>query len=508
MKNNYNPDVLNCLANLSNDEVFTPTSIVNGMLDLLPKDIWKNKDAKFLDPCTKTGVFLREIVKRLDDGLKEIIPNKEERINHILKNQVYGIAITEITSLVSRRSLYCSKYANGKYSVCEDFESEDGNIRFKPMKHTWSFGNCIFCGANKSNYDRPEELESHAYEFIHVYKPEEVFNMKFDVIIGNPPYQLSDGGGTGSSAMPLYNKFVEQAMKLNPRYLTMIIPSRWFAGGKGLDDFRSLMLNSKNISDLVDYSNSADCFPGVTIAGGVCYFLWSKEHNGPCRVKNMDNETTLSETIRPLNEYDIFIRDNRAIEIIRKIKSFGEKTMDELVFSRNCFNLLSKETGHATRDVNQDYTLYSLNGKSYINKSIVIDRDNLVDKYKVIMTKAMSGGNKPSSEGNYLVISNTMRVLNPGEVCTETYLCLGSFDTEEEANGLKSYMKTKLFRFLLLQALTSINISKEKFELIPIIDFNAEISDEILYKKYNLTEEEIDLIETKIKPMPGGESNE
>lgn len=508
MKNSYNPDVLNCLANLSNDEVFTPTTIVNEMLDMLPKKIWKDKNATFLDPCTKTGVFLREIVKRLNDGLKEEISDEHERINHILNNQVFGISITEITGLVSRRSLYCSKYANGKYSVCDEFNNVDGNIRFKPMKHTWSFGNCIYCGANKSNYDRPEELESHAYEFIHIRNPEEIFNMKFDVIIGNPPYQLSDGGGTGSSAMPLYNKFVEQAMKLNPRYLTMIIPSRWFAGGKGLDDFRKLMLNSSNISHLVDYSNSADCFPGVTIAGGVCYFLWSKEYNGNCKVKNMENENVISEIERPLNEFDIFIRDNKAIEIIRKVREFKEHTMDEMVYSRNCFNLLSKEKGHSTHNINEDYILYSLNGKAYISKGIVIDRDNLVDKYKVIMTKAMSGGNKPSSEGNYLVISNTMRVLSPGEVCTETYLCLGSFDNEEEANGLRDYMKTKFFRFLLLQALTSINISKEKFELIPIIDFKQKIDDKMLYKKYNLNESEIEFIENKIKTMPGGEDNE
>ena len=247
MNNNYNPDVLSCLANLSNDEVFTSTDIANKMLDLLPKEIWNNPNVTFLDPVTKTGVFLREITKRLNEGLKDIIIDEQERINHILTKQVYGIAITELTSLVTRRSLYCSKYANSKYSICNQFSTDDGNIRFKPMKHTWSFDNCIYCGVNKKSYDRPEEYESHAYEFIHINKPEEVFKVKFDVIIGNPPYQMSDGGGTGDSAKPIYHFFINQAKKMNPRYLIMIVPSRWMKGGKGLDSFRNTMMNDKQI---------------------------------------------------------------------------------------------------------------------------------------------------------------------------------------------------------------------------------------------------------------------
>ena len=452
----YNPDVLNCIANLSNDEVFTPPELANNVLDLLPQELFRSPRTTFLDPFTKSGVFLREIVKRLDRGLESVIPDRQERIDHILHNQVFGIACTELTSLLSRRSVYCSKSADGKYSVSR-FKTPSGNILYSNINHTWEGGKCKYCGASQAVYDRGSESEQYAYMFIHTDNPGKFFNnMKFDVIIGNPPYQLNDGGGTGSSAMPLYHRFVEQAIKLKPRYLSMIIPARWYAGGKGLDDFRNKMLNDRHISYMIDYANSSDCFPGVIIAGGVCYFLWELTYNGDCLVENRKQDIKVSSETRSLNEYNTFIRDNEAIHIIRKVLSKVELTFDKIVHSRNCFSIISNTKGKSIK-TNDDYILHSLDGISYINRKLVTDKDKIVGKYKVIITKAMSGGNKPSSEGDYVIISS-LKVLKPKEVCTETYLVLNTFDNQTEAYNMLSYVKTRFFRFLLLQALTSINI--------------------------------------------------
>ncbi len=378
--NKYNPDVLSCLANLSSDEIFTPPQMANRLLDLLPGDIWKNRDIKFLDPVCKTGVFLREIAKRLMKGLEESMPDRQARIDHIFKNQLYGISITEITALLSRRSVYCSKTANGKYSVCEAFDDEQGNILFERIEHTWDNGRCKYCGANREGYERGEELETHAYQFIHTENPEELFNMKFDVIVGNPPYQL-DTGGSGRQAKPIYNLFIEQAKKLNPRYLIMITPSRWFAGGMGLDEFRRDMMNDERIREIVDYTNSKDCFPETSISGGVSYFLWEKDYRGPCKFVNIHNGRE-NVQVRNLNEFQVIIRYNAAINIIKKVlNNKGFKSISDIVSSINIFDLPSSFRGGEESGKGYIKVIHS-KGSGFVKKSNIKSGLEYIGKYK------------------------------------------------------------------------------------------------------------------------------
>lgn len=494
---NYNPDILNCLANLSNDEVFTPPNIVSDMLDLLPKDLWTNPKATFLDPFTKSGVFLREITKRLNEGLKPIFPDTQERINHILSKQVFGIAITELTSLLSRRSVYCCKTANSEKSVATCFSDEQGNIIYNRVKHNFINGKCEFCGANEETYSNDEDKENYAYQFIHTNEPQKFFkNMKFDVIIGNPPYQLNDGGGTGSSATPLYHKFVEQAKKLHPRYLCMIIPARWYSGGKGLDEFRNEMLNDNRLRIIHDFNNASECFSGVEIKGGVCYFLWERDNSGLCHVyQHSDNKIT-SSMERPLLEKgcDVFIRHNKAISILRKVQKKKEKSFSSIVSFRNPFGIQSNFNDFLKEKTPNSIKIYANQKQGYIDKKNISKSLKLIYQYKIIVPKAIGIGDMTKDWIKPIIVDKN-------SCCTETYLVIGPFKTEQISNNVYSYTQTKFFNFMLgLKKITQ-NTTKSSYSLIPMQDFSKPWTDEELYKKYNLNKEEIEYIETMIKPM-------
>ena len=502
----YNPDVLSCIANLSNDEVFTPPELANKIIDLLPQELFENPDTSFLDPCCKSGVFLREIAKRLIKGLERQIPDLEKRIEHIFSKQLFGIAITELTSLLSRRSVYCSKFPSSQFSAYQFPENKpQGNIIYQRINHTWKDGKCLYCGASQNEYDRALELENHAYQFIHNLDVNKVFNMKFDVIIGNPPYQMSDGGGMRSvsssgSSIPLYNKFVEHAKKLNPRYLCMIIPSRWFSGGRNLDAFRESMLSDSRLTHIVDYANAKDCFPEVEIPGGVCYFLWERDNKAfKCNITNIFNGK-VQQTTRNINEFPVFIRFTIAVEIIRKVLSQKEIMLSTIVYSSKPFGFRSFEKGKPT-PYKDSVTLLGSSGNSYVSINDISINRNLVSKWKVITSKTSAEHAGEADKNGQKRVLSRLLVLPPNTICSETYLLMSVFDNEDEAKNMVTYMKTKFFRFLVSSILLTQNIAKDKFQFVPIQDFSKPWTDQELYAKYNLTEEEINFIESMIRPM-------
>ena len=508
-----NPDILTCIANLSNDEVFTPPEFANRMLDTLAESwsashggasIWADPSVTFLDPCTKSGVFLREITTRLTEGLARKMPDLGRRVDHILTKQVFGIGITRLTSLMARRSLYCSKVANGTHSVARSFGDDAGNVVFPRVEHTWDGERCRYCGAGKSVFDRAEELETHAYAFIHGEDVRATLGslfggrMQFDVIIGNPPYQLDDGG-FGRSASPIYQLFVDQAKKLDPRYVVMVIPSRWFGGGKGLSAFRASMLADDRIRQIVDYENAQEAFPGIDFAGGVCYFLWSRDERGLCEVTNVAGNSSVT-TERRLDEFSTFVRHSAAIPIIRKVMATNERRMNEQVSSRKPFGLAT----NVRPDRAGDLILRWERGEGPWPSVKVTTGVEIIDKWKVITSYvAFDHAGNPGKDGRRKVFSR-IDILPPKTICTETYLVVGSYESQREAQNLVEYMRSRFLRFLVAQFMYSHHLTKMAYSFVPILDMNKSWNDKTLASRYNLTSDEIDFIASKIREMVPG----
>lgn len=504
-----NPDVLTCIANLSNDEVFTPPEFANAMLDVLADawaaehegaSLWENSRVRFLDPCTKSGVFLREITSRLTKGLASEIPDLQARVDHILTKQVFGIGITHLTSLLARRSVYCSKHATGKHSVSKSFAKDAGNIWFERMEHSWSDGKCSYCGASQKAFDRGEGLETHAYAFIHTNdikaQVTKLFgdDMQFDVIIGNPPYQLNDGG-YGTSAAPIYQLFVEKALGLDPRYAVFVTPSRWMAGGKGLDKYRERMLSDRRLRRIIDYPKLYEGFPGVKIRGGISYFLWDRDHSGPCEVQTIwDGQPTGPAVARYLDAYDVLVRRNEAVPILEKIRAKGEPTLDRRVSSQKPFGLRTFFHGKPEpKRLKNPVKLFGSQKVTWVGRSEIPSNDAWIDKWKVLMTRVQ--GTSAAVETKFL---SKPIVAEPGTACTESYLVAGLFDTEQEAKNYAGYLRTRFARFLVSLRKSTQDAPKGVYAFIPDLPVDQEWTDAKLYKRYGLTKAEIAYIESQV----------
>jgi len=507
-----NPDVLTCIANLSNDEVFTPPEFANRMLDTLAEawaanhggaNLWADKTVRFLDPCTKSGVFLREITSRLTKGLADEIPDLEERVNHILTNQVYGVAITNLTSLLARRSVYCSKHANGRHSIAKGVKSDAGNIWFGRMEHTWHNGRCSYCGANQGSYNRGEGLETYAYPFIHAddikARIAELFggNMQFDVIIGNPPYQLGSDGGTRD--VPIYQRFVEQAKKLQPRFLTMVIPSRWMASGLGLGEFRQTMLGDRRMREIVDYPAANDVFPGVEVKAGICYFLWDATHDGDCMVTTVRGEKAIGPIPRKLGEYDVFVRDVRAVSILHKVLDRSEPPINTILARDKEFGWTSNFDGFHEKEHPGDVPLFYIRkmkrGVGYIAREAVTKSEHLIDSWKVLVPEAFNGGDAVPHQ----IVGKPLIAPSPS-VCTQSFLFfhVASCDAAE---SLQSYYTTRFFRFIVSLRKITQHATHSTYTWVPMQTWDRTWTDEALYAKYGITPEEQAFIESQVRAM-------
>lgn len=542
-----NFDILETITNVGNDEVFTSRKTCDLILNSLPFQVWSNPNYKWLNPATKNGIFEREIALRLDEGLKDIIPDIEDRRKHILQNMIYSIGQTRFTSNVSRRTVYyCSQanrkcdnvkasdghyvngYAIGNGTWFDDFE---GNIKTPCVDHLFIKRKCKYCGISEdSKYNDPLQREKYAYEFIHVDKDKLLMylqnrffkgdrNMKFDIIIGNPPYQLSDGGAQASSR-PIYQLFVNQAISLNPKYISMIMPSRWMIGGKGLDEFRSSFINDKHISKLFDYLDPKICFPNNDIKGGVCYFLWDRDYNDKCSITTISSKgKKISERYLKEDGCDIYIRDEVLISIMQKVKKMNEKTFDTIVSARKPYGLEAETMVSAKKfglpeffndKINGGYEIFGLGEKmkrtwKYLPNNYPIPKISpCLYKYKVFIAEAYGCG----AIGE---VPSTPVLSTPGQLCTETFLEIGPFNMEEEANNVIKYIKTKFFRCLVGIQKQTQHTTQKVYRFVPIQDFtnNSDIKwnckiDEIdnqLFSKYKLTDEDIDFIKTNIQEM-------
>jgi hypothetical protein len=495
------PDILDCLAQLSNDQVPTPPALARAMLDLLPDGVWSEPSYKWMDPATKSGVFLREVAKRLLDRLTDWEPDFEKRREHIYRNMLFGAAITEMMGHVSRRTLYCSRDASGENSVVR-LGTESGNLPFVYTEHDLDGDRCKVCNAPAS-LERGSSRENYAYSFIHgTYPTKEMSDMKFDVIVGNPPYQIDSDGNTRT--MPVYHRFVRHAIDLDPRYVLMITPSRWFTGGLGLDEYRARMLSDRRVRRLVDYRVEKDAFPGVNVNGGVSYFLWDREHDGPCSVSHVPpgGEVGPAEE-RFLDEFDLLIRQNEAVKILRKVRSRGEPTFDLKVSSQKPFEFHTNFHGTPTnKGMDNPVLLHGAKRKTWVERSAVTKNVDWIDRWKTMLAAATDGNEVLPLPVWDMAVGPF--VAGPGEICSGSYLVISPTDQRSEADRTSVYLRTRFVRFLVSLRKGAQHNTADRFAFVPDLPMDREWTDDDLYERYGVIGDEIAFIETQVREMPIG----
>jgi site-specific DNA-methyltransferase (adenine-specific) len=346
-------------------------------------------------------------------------------------------------------------------------------------------------------------METHAYAFIHTNniktRMAELFGdgMQFDVIIGNPPYQLGSDGGTRD--VPIYQHFVEQAKRLEPRLLSMVIPSRWMAAGLGLSEFRAEMLGDKRIRELVDYPAASDVFPGVEVKAGVCYFLWDGAHSGECTVTTIRGNEVVGPVKRNLGEYDVFVRDSRAMSILRKVLSHAEPSINSILARDKEFGWTSNFDGFHEDKQEDDLPLHYIRTMKrcvgYIAREAVSKSTHLIDKWKVLVPQAFNGGDSLPHQ----ILGKPLIAESPS-VCTQSFLFF-SVSNKEEAISLKSYYTTRLFRFLVSLRKITQHATHATYAWVPAQIWDRNWTDGALYEKYDINKDEQAFIESQVREM-------
>ncbi len=440
-------------------------------------DTLANVRAQILEINSKTGLYplyvTYSIYRKRCEGVnpEELTIEKQYELwQKTVEDNIFVICKTPMAKAITRRTLL--GYRKGKINA-HAFDDLIMQLKEKPEQ----FREKILRGSfwNKENKE-----------------------MKFDAVVGNPPYQIMDGGGTGTSSIAVYDKFVINSIKLKPNYISMIFPARWYAGGKGLDAFRSMMLKDRRIRKLVDFDNFRDVFSSADIAGGICYILWDDQYNGACEVVNKNVNSGNITATRYLDDREVFIRDNCAVKIVDKVLKANESRhlLSERVYPRLPFGIT---TTYKFRDEGVRCYFTQKIGFQYVDPKDITDSAKILGKYKFIVPKAPIAGQTDFSKPVGFYYDGNTYLLNPEECCSESWLVLGAFDSLEEAKSFKSYILTKIVRFLLLQAVVSQNITRSNFCFVPDLDhYEGVYTDEQLCKLWGITPEEWEYIDSRI----------